>query len=858
MNRNMTIRLAACTAIVIGAALALSAAELTHRWSFNGDYGDSVGGADAVKCGTYVSLYGDRVHMGYGSCTHGTGYVDLGTNMLDTSEATIEIWARHDGVKNWARVFDYGVDTANNVFLSWTFGTTLSKNQLGSKVQGAERKADYTTPCEIGVDYYIAATFEQQGDGATLVRWQRRNAATGELLTSGSLSMAGGINSFVDPVLYLGHSQYASDEDALAAYDEVRVWRGVLTDAQLAASAAAGPDAAIAVAADVPQFTPAEPPEPPAQRAAVPNGGFRMMTYNIQYCYDEASTIVPDRTAARIIAENPDFCCVNEVRDSAAHPEATVLAKLTGMHKTFGGNDSGSNGNLILSRERPISSETVFLKMAPSPVGWGDRYCVIAEFKDFCVAVTHLDTTNQGPSADVQASNAVAIVTIRDAFAKYTKPVFLCGDWNTRPNWENMARFNEFLEILSPTNGVRTYHGHKATGGYVLDYISLDKAHKDDLYVANSFVVEDIVTSDHNPVIAEVYRRPAASDLGWVNESFLSTGSTGTWNDPLAWNSDSWKAELGGENAFTPNTRSGGTPVTVDVKVSFDVIPLEQDTPNAGAQGAVWIGTNGCFQVWTRLRQGYGGQAENGWVDVVADGVTPTNGVEYTFRVTFDYKAQTYSVEVKSADEWQPLSTPNSSTPPLTTHDFPLATSATAISTIRFKGDGVFTSLTGEYVAVEGFSEAETVLLKDNAEVILDAAKAAWLNSCAGGKTAVGSAAAGLSAQEFSDAYLLNLDITDGDHSYSFEITDVDVGAENVTVAVTLTRSGNIAQSVNGVLKFYGAATLEAFKSSALQPLSSETVSDDDFSDGNTATATYPKVSGSTTNTFFKAKIEER
>ena len=45
-------------AFAVLAALPLGAAELTHRWSFNGDYSDSVGGVDAVKCGTYVSLYG--------------------------------------------------------------------------------------------------------------------------------------------------------------------------------------------------------------------------------------------------------------------------------------------------------------------------------------------------------------------------------------------------------------------------------------------------------------------------------------------------------------------------------------------------------------------------------------------------------------------------------------------------------------------------------------------------------------------------------------------------------------------------------------------------------------------------------
>ena len=535
-----------CAVLAFAASATLSAAELTHRWSFNGDWADSAGGADAAKCGTYVSLYGGRVHMGYGDCTHGTGYVDLGTNMLDTTAATIEIWARHDGVENWSRVFDYGADTANNVFLSWTFGTTLSKNQAGSKVQGAERKADYTTPYEIGVDYYIAATFEQQGDGATLVKWQRRDAATGELLTSGSLSMAGGINSFVDSVLYLGHSQYASDKDALAAYDEVRVWRGVLTDAQLEASAAAGPDAAITVAADVPQFTPTEPSEPPTRRVPVPNGGFRMMTYNINYAYDAATqTIIEDRIADRIIRENPDFCCLNEIRDTVGHPEATMLAKLTGMHKTFYGEDS--QGNCVLSKEEPVSWKWTALSHA----GY-KRFLVVAEFDNVVVAATHLE---QAGTETISAHDArmASIPEIRESLAQYAesgKPIFLCGDWNAGPGSDEIALMKEFMTIISPTNGVRTYHGRKATGGSIIDYIAVDTAHADDIYTASAYVIDDIAASDHNPVFAEIYLRPAASTLGWIDESFLTTGRTGTWTPSLSWNSDSWKAELGGENAF--------------------------------------------------------------------------------------------------------------------------------------------------------------------------------------------------------------------------------------------------------------------------------------------------------------------
>ena len=826
MNRQMLRRISASVAAVVTVSIA-PGAELTHRWSFNGDWTDSVGGADAVKCGSYVSLYGNRVHMGFGGCSWGTGYVDLGTNMLDTTAATIEIWARHDGVENWSRVFDYGADNAHYFTLCWTYGTNLNNDRATCKNTSEVSEDGTMGPYELGTDYYIAVTFTKSGD-TTVVRWQRRDVKTGSLQKSGTLTMPSGLHNIVNPVLYLGHSQYTSDKDALAAYDEVRLWRGVLTDAQLAASATAGPDAAITVTSGTPSFVAGEAPEPPTQRPSLGDGGFRLMTYNIQYCYDENSTIVPDRTAARILAENPDFCCVNEVRDTNQHPEATMLAKLTGMHKTF-------YANLLLSREKPIKVETYELPWA----SYSGRGLLVCEFSNVVVAVTHLDV---GSDAFEARTNSIEI--IRNAFAKFAsggKPVLFGGDWNCNPKSVEISRIKEFMTILTPTNNVRTWHSHNPTGGSILDYIAVDTVHADNVYLRRAFVVDDIITSDHNPVIAELYLNPSASELSWVDERAITSGRTGKWMMPIAYDREAMNAEVVGENVFMPNVRSGGSPVTVDVKVSFDSIPIEQSVPAAGAQAAIWLGTNGHFQVWT----------SEGWLDVVADGVMPTTCVDYAIRFVFDYAKSQYSVSVLDSGEYKPLEAKGAAT-------FPLAAAKSAISSIHFMGDGVFTSLLGEYVAVEGFSDAETVLLKDNAEVILDAAKAAWLNSCAGGKTAVGSAAAGLSAQEFSDAYLLNLDITDGDRSYSFEITDVDVGAENVTVAVTLTRSGNIAQSVNGVLKFYGAATLEAFRNPALQPLSSETVSDDDFSDGNTATATYPKVSGSTTNTFFKAKIEER
>ena len=331
-----------------------------------------------------------------------------------------------------------------------------------------------------------------------------------------------------------------------------------------------------------------------------------------------------------------------------------------------------------------------------------------------------------------------------------------------------------------------------------------------------------------------------ASDDPWLDESAATKQHTGEWSEEVSYDEDG-RAYLycrSGDIDFIPYASSTGNVVTVETKALFGEYPGD-DAPGASVQAAVRIGTNGCFQAW----------ANGAWADAVADGFTPENDVEYALRLTLDYTAHTYSVEAKKSGsaEFTRLG-----------GDFPIAIQTNCVSRVAFRGETYLTSLSGDgRVEVEGFAADDVLLLKDNAQVFLKAAEAAWLNGCANGKAAVETAAAGLSAKEFSDAYLLNIDITQEGWGATFKITGMEVKADCVEIAVTLTRRGSIAQSINGILRFYGAATLEALKA-ACEPLSSQTVVDDDFSDGDTVTASFAKSSGSTTNNFFNAKIEER
>ena len=434
--------------------------------------------------------------------------------------------------------------------------------------------------------------------------------------------------------------------------------------------------------------------------ATVHADGVKIMSYNICHCTNNYRYAVTDanvQNTARVIAvESPDFVCLQEVDYKTTRSDgidqtarlAELLTEYTGTsyHGTFGkarDYQGGGFGVAILSKQEPISVSTTAIEGGSEP-----RALLVCEFPDCFVATVHLDTQDEARLGSVP--------TVRAALAVLSKPVFVAGDWNDTPQSDTLTAMKEFVSVITPESGVRTWSSK------IIDYIAVCGIMPEDLFV-RTYVVDDHTTSDHAPLVAVVHRRPSASELSWVDESFLSAGRTGTWSPSVVWDESTWTTELYGSYAFVPMSSSGGNVVTMDVTASFDTVPMEETSLDEAAQGAVWIGTNGCFQVWTRGECKMGKSkiedVEPSWVDVEAEGVTPQTGVEYTFRLVFDYRYGTYSASVLHKGAYVPLV--QSANPPtvqsVNSSRFPLAVQASCVSRLKFIGDGVFTALFGEW-----------------------------------------------------------------------------------------------------------------------------------------------------------------
>ncbi len=230
----------------IASDLSRFGAELCHRWSFNGDSTDSVSGQAAGLTNCTYSSDGKAVTLAGGA--YGNSYVDLGSDILpkDAKAVTIEIWAQQDSAANWARIFEIGVNKYYFASMCWNRAGAVGQDYVEIKHNNASMSAmDKLMPYSLGVEYHIAITYYEGTDGIWRATAYKQDATTGETLAKTTFEAPAGwsLATIWQTYCYLGHAVVSGGQDAAATYNEVRVWRGALTEAELTESAKYGPDA---------------------------------------------------------------------------------------------------------------------------------------------------------------------------------------------------------------------------------------------------------------------------------------------------------------------------------------------------------------------------------------------------------------------------------------------------------------------------------------------------------------------------------------------------------------------------------------------------------------------------------------
>ncbi len=229
----------------------------------------------------------------------------------------------------------------------------------------------------------------------------------------------------------------------------------------------------------------------------------RLMTFNVRMgAGAEGPFEVPAGTlghlpqCAEVIRRvAPDVVCIQEIdrkTDRAAGlDEPEELARLTGLHATFAPKlklSGGEYGLAILSKEKPLSVETVYM-----PGSAHTRCLMICEFRDCFVANTHF------PLKDELCENAAKIV--RACLAGKSKPVYFMGDLNSKPTSATIRALGESFKTLSDVSAF-TFPAKQPDR--TIDYVMVDAAHAPDCAASAPVVVAAPEATDHCAIWLDV------------------------------------------------------------------------------------------------------------------------------------------------------------------------------------------------------------------------------------------------------------------------------------------------------------------------------------------------------------------
>lgn len=245
---------ALCALLIMPCAGAVASDEvkLLHRWSFNGSLEDSMTGGSAKYVGKVPLLWNrDKTAVSLQGGAAGTSGIDLGQGMIpmDGSPFTIEMWATQRSVKNWSRIFQFGARCDNMVNMCWTGQEGVDTDAVQVYARFPDRHLLKTSqrlaPYCLGREYHISMVVEPNRNGITYFSFAKRECPSGRIVAKGEgqVQAPWKISDVTCERFYLGHAHPGLwSDDAAADYNEVRVWKGALTDEELTAGVQVGPD----------------------------------------------------------------------------------------------------------------------------------------------------------------------------------------------------------------------------------------------------------------------------------------------------------------------------------------------------------------------------------------------------------------------------------------------------------------------------------------------------------------------------------------------------------------------------------------------------------------------------------------
>lgn len=235
---------------------------------------------------------------------------------------------------------------------------------------------------------------------------------------------------------------------------------------------------------------------------------YRIMSYNIGQCSQGGNS------SAKLIADvtrelKADVAVMNEVRNVAiVNPDANTIAEKLGWEKYYKSAKTGM-GNMITYNPKTlkiIGSPTSLKlnKLESSTVKYNeDRVCLFMEFEDFILLGSHL----QKDAFTVHAKKITD--KVKAEYAKKGKPVFFCGDMNTRPYAVELKNFTSEWRVLSRMDLSTFYNPDQPDNLICIDYIFLWKGGPD-VNVTKTEVCKSVKcgtitdASDHFPIYVDV------------------------------------------------------------------------------------------------------------------------------------------------------------------------------------------------------------------------------------------------------------------------------------------------------------------------------------------------------------------